>query len=68
MEWRPRAITKLADEDANHQGVVALVPAYKYSTVDTILQIARDRNELPFLLILDGIQDVHNLGVTDPYR
>lgn len=63
VEWRPRAaFAKLVDADANHQGVLAQVPPFKYSTVDAILQIARDRNEPPFLLLLDGIQDVHNLG------
>ncbi len=63
VEWRPRAaFAKLVEADANHQGVVAQVPSFKYSTVETILQIARDRNEPPFLLLLDGIQDVHNLG------
>jgi 23S rRNA (guanosine2251-2'-O)-methyltransferase len=63
VEWRPRAtFAKLVEADANHQGVLAQVPSFKYSTVDAILQIARDRNEPPFLLLLDGIQDVHNLG------
>jgi len=63
IDWRPRsAFAKLVEEDANHQGVLAQVSSYKYSTVEAILQVARDRNEPPFLLILDGIQDVHNLG------
>jgi 23S rRNA (guanosine2251-2'-O)-methyltransferase len=63
VDWRPRsAFAKLVEEDANHQGVLAQVPPFKYSTVDAILQIARDQNVPPFLLILDGIQDVHNLG------
>ncbi len=46
----------------NHQGVIAIVPPYEYCEVDDILTEARNRNEDPFILILDGIEDVHNLG------
>ncbi len=46
----------------NHQGVVAYVSAYKYSSVDEILKYAESKNELPFIVILDGIEDPHNLG------
>lgn len=45
-----------------HQGVVALVTGYEYSTVEEILQKAKDLNEPPFVVILDGIEDTHNLG------
>ncbi len=45
-----------------HQGVVALVTGYEYSEVADMLQLAKTRNESPFILILDGIEDTHNLG------
>lgn len=45
-----------------HQGVVAQVAAHDYVEVDDLLERARSRNEAPFLLILDEIEDPHNLG------
>ncbi|MGI6143804.1 MAG: 23S rRNA (guanosine(2251)-2'-O)-methyltransferase RlmB [bacterium] len=45
-----------------HQGVIALALAKEYVTVDDILRVARERQEEPFLLVLDGIEDPHNLG------
>lgn len=47
---------------ANHQGVCANVPAHEYSTVDEILEFAAKKNEPPFLIICDEIEDSHNLG------
>lgn len=46
----------------NHQGVVAVVPPFDYCEVQDILDYAKSKNEDPFILILDGIEDVHNLG------
>ena len=46
----------------NNQGVIAIVPPYNYCEVDDILYIAKHRGEKPFILILDGIEDPHNLG------
>ncbi len=46
----------------NHQGVIAIVPPYEYCEVEDILNLAKERNEKPFILILDGIEDEHNLG------
>jgi 23S rRNA (guanosine2251-2'-O)-methyltransferase len=48
--------------EGNHQGVVAQVAAYEYSEVDDILKVAEDKNEAPFILLLDEIEDPHNLG------
>lgn len=45
-----------------HQGVAALVTGYEYSTIDKILNKAKSRNEDPFIIVLDGIEDTHNLG------
>ena len=49
-------------ESHNHQGVIAIVPPYEYCDVDDILEYAKCKNESPFVLILDGIEDPHNLG------
>ena len=49
-------------ETKKHQGVIAIVAPYNYSTVDDIINYAKNKNEEPFILILDGIEDVHNLG------
>jgi 23S rRNA (guanosine2251-2'-O)-methyltransferase len=47
---------------ANHQGVVAVVAAHKYSSIEDIFKSATAKNELPFILIADEIEDPHNLG------
>lgn len=49
-------------ESGKHQGVIAYAAAYEYSTVPEILERARRRNEDPFIILLDGIEDPHNLG------
>lgn len=46
----------------NNQGVIAIVPPYDYCEVEDILEEAKRKNEMPFILILDGIEDPHNLG------
>lgn len=46
----------------NYQGVIAIVPPFEYAEVEDILQEAKNKNEDPFIIILDGIEDVHNLG------
>lgn len=45
-----------------HQGVIAQVAAYDYSTVDEILARAEEKGEAPFFIILDNVEDPHNLG------
>ena len=54
-------LDSMADGNA-HQGVVALVTGFEYSEVKDMLQLAKTRNESPFILVLDGIEDTHNLG------
>lgn len=49
-------------ETGHHQGVIAYAAAYEYAEVEDILKIAREKNEPPFLLLLDNIEDPHNLG------
>ena len=46
----------------NHQGMVAFASAYKYATVEDILETARSRGEDPFIIMLDQVTDPHNLG------
>lgn len=46
----------------HHQGVIAFTSDFKYSTTEDILNFAKEKNEDPFILILDGIEDPHNLG------
>lgn len=48
--------------DGKHQGVIAYAAAYDYAEVDDILEAAKAKGEDPFILILDGIEDPHNLG------
>ena len=47
---------------ANHQGVAATCAAHDYSTVEEILEVARERGEAPFIVACDGVEDPHNLG------
>ncbi len=46
----------------NHQGMIAFASAYQYADVDDMLQVAAEKEEDPFLIILDGVTDPHNLG------
>lgn len=47
---------------AHHQGVIMIAAAHEYSTVEAILQKAEEKNEPPFIVICDGLEDPHNLG------
>ena len=49
-------------ETHHHQGVFAIAAAYDYASVDDILAKAREKGEAPFIFLLDGIEDPHNLG------
>lgn len=49
-------------EGLNHQGIVAKVTPFKYCEVSDILEVAERKNEKPFIVILDEIEDPHNLG------
>jgi 23S rRNA (guanosine2251-2'-O)-methyltransferase len=52
----------LMAQTENYQGVIAIVPPFEYSEIEDILELAKIKNEKPFILILDGIEDTHNLG------
>ena len=49
-------------ETGHHQGVIAYAAAYNYAEVEDILALAREKNEPPFIFLLDNIEDPHNLG------
>lgn len=49
-------------DTGKHQGVIALSAAYAYAEVEDILEVAKKKNEPPFVIVLDGIEDPHNLG------
>lgn len=55
------ALDRLADGGA-HQGIVAYISSYQYYEVEELIQIAKEKGEDPFLIVLDGIEDPHNLG------
>lgn len=49
-------------ETGKHQGVIAYAAAYEYAEVEDILKAAEEKGEPPFIILLDGIEDPHNLG------
>jgi 23S rRNA (guanosine2251-2'-O)-methyltransferase len=62
IDFVPRARLDQLSHGAVHQGCIAQVAERKYASIDDILALAEERQEAPFLLILDAIQDVNNLG------
>ena len=61
VEKDKKQMDEMAQEE-NYQGVIAIVPPFEYVEIEDILNIAKEREEDPFVLILDGIEDPHNLG------
>lgn len=61
VEKEKRQMDEMA-QTQNYQGVIAIVPPFEYCEVEDILQEAKKKEEDPFILILDGIEDPHNLG------
>ena len=61
VEVEKEKINQMAQTE-NPQGVIAIVPPFNYCEVDDILEEAKKKNEKAFILILDGIEDPHNLG------
>ena len=49
-------------DGAKHQGVLAFAAAYAYSSIEDILAFAKERDEQPFVIVCDGLEDPHNLG------
>ena len=61
VEKEKRQMQEMA-QNQNYQGVIAIVPPFEYCEIEDILEEANKRNEDAFVLILDGIEDPHNLG------
>ena len=61
VEKDKKQMEEMAQTD-NYQGVIAIVPPFEYCEIEDILNYAKEREENPFVLILDGIEDTHNLG------
>ena len=61
VEKDKRQMEEMA-QNKNYQGVIALVPPFEYCEIEDILDKAKEKGEDPFVLILDGIEDPHNLG------
>ena len=62
VKFVSRDILDKMSETGHHQGDIAKVAAYEYTELDEILEKAREKGEAPFLILLDGIEDPHNLG------
>ncbi len=61
VEKDRRQMQEIAETE-NYQGVIAIVPPFEYCEIEDMLEEAKNKNEDPFILILDGIEDPHNLG------
>ena len=61
VEKEKRKMQEMA-QTQNYQGVIAIVPPFEYCEIEEILEEATKKKEDPFVLILDGIEDPHNLG------
>ncbi len=62
VQYREKAALDRIVGRNSHQGVIAQVSEYTYCTLDDILRRAEERGEDPFIMILDGLEDPHNLG------
>lgn len=62
VNFVPKERLDSMSETGHHQGVMAYAAAYEYTEVEDILKIAEEKGEPPFLFLLDGIEDPHNLG------
>lgn len=62
FQWVPRKKLDQLAGGENHQGVMAQVAAMRYASLDDLFERASQRKEQPFFVLLDGVQDPHNLG------
>ena len=62
VNFVPKERLDSMSETGHHQGVMAYAAAYEYAEVEDILKIAEEKGEPPFLFLLDGIEEPHNLG------
>lgn len=62
VAFAPKAVLDRESLTGRHQGFLAVAADFAYSTVEEILALARERGEPPFVVLLDGVEDPHNLG------
>lgn len=62
VQFVPRKKLDQLAQSSQHQGVVASIAAYHYAEIDDLFSLAEKRGEPPFFMMLDGIEDPHNLG------
>ena len=62
INYVPKERLDQISETGKHQGVIAYAAAYEYAEVEDMLKAAEEKGEPPFLILLDGIEDPHNLG------
>ncbi|UCZ55196.1 23S rRNA (guanosine(2251)-2'-O)-methyltransferase RlmB [Bacillus shivajii] len=62
VQFVPKKKVDQLVQEANHQGVVAQIAAYEYQDMSVLFEAAEKKNEAPFFLILDELEDPHNLG------
>lgn len=62
VQYVPKQKLDRLTDNANHQGVAVGVAAFEYATIDDLFAVAKAKDEAPFFLILDNIEDPHNLG------
>lgn len=62
INYVPKERLDNMSETKKHQGVIAYIAAYEYAEVEDILKLAKDKGEAPFIILLDNIEDPHNLG------
>lgn len=62
IEFLPKQILDKKSQTGHHQGFIAEGVDFEYSSVEDILEIAKNKNQTPFIVLLDGIEDPHNFG------
>ncbi len=62
MEFLPRKVMDKIAKTEHHQGYIAETVDFEYSSVEDILQVSKDKGTDAFVVLLDGIEDPHNLG------
>lgn len=62
LQYVPKKKLALLSNNANHQGIIAQLAIVEYCTVDELLPLLYEQGKVPFVLVLDGIEDVRNLG------
>ena len=62
VEFLPKSVLDKKSKTSHHQGYIAEVVDFEYSSVEKILQVAKQKNEKNFIVILDSIEDPHNFG------